>query len=70
MGVILCEFESRPPHSISQEEILKEVSSFSVYTDVEAGFLLYSESDILAQRKITVVLQFHPPKATFPWTEE
>ena len=47
MGVILCEFESRPPHSKNQEEISKEVSSFSLYTAVGAGFLLYSESDIL-----------------------
>ena len=47
MGVILCEFESRPPHPSPQEEISKEVSSFSLYTAVEAGFLLYSESDIL-----------------------
>ena len=28
MGVSLCEFESRPPHSISQEEVSKEASSF------------------------------------------
>ena len=28
MGVILCEFESRPPHSISHEEVSKEISSF------------------------------------------
>ena len=28
MGVILCEFESRPPHPDTQEEISKEVSSF------------------------------------------
>ena len=31
MGVILCEFESRPPHPSRKEEISKEVSSFSFY---------------------------------------
>ena len=35
MGVILCEFESRPPHPDTREEISKEVSSLS--------FLLFSE---------------------------
>ena len=38
MGVILCEFESRPPHSISQEEISKEVSSFFWRTFGELRF--------------------------------
>ena len=32
MGVILCEFESRPPHPSRKEEISNEVSSFSLYT--------------------------------------
>ena len=31
MGVSLCEFESRPPHSISHEEVSKEASSFCFY---------------------------------------
>ena len=29
VGVILCEFESRPPHPDTREEISKEVSSLS-----------------------------------------
>ena len=47
MGVILCEFESRPPHPNEKRKI-ERFSSFS----------LYSSLVILAQRKITVVLSF------------
>ena len=61
MGVILCEFESRPPHSISHEEVSKEASSFFVYIRILAtpfGATWTSGCFISC-----------PPEPTISWTE-
>ena len=51
MGVILCEFESRPPHPNEKRKI-ERFSSFSLYA--QHGHVLV----MMAQRKKSVVLQF------------
>ena len=57
MGAILCEFESRPPHSISHKETSKEVSFFVMS-------LLAHKGVYWAQRKILVVFNIGQKKGS------
>ena len=57
MGAILCEFESRPPHSISHKETSKEVSFFVMSLLAHKG--VYG-----AQRKIPVVFNIGQKKGS------